>query len=202
MAKQGCCTVYCGDDKLNYDWMNLHLWDMTTYLHARGDYGLNDLLQEPRNNLRRSLRHMVVSKAASDGAFPPRGIPHLMRFLLSYHSTHPVDKIFAFYGILKEIGVPMPTPDYGVSLGVVYWTATLALLAHEPSTALLSLASGVDGRLGDVPSWVSAARENEIFDTGQILLSDKLSLLFDTRTISTDVSFRYQTSGCPTTSCS
>ena len=92
MAKQGCCTVYCSDDKLNYDWMHLHLWSMTTYLHDRDDYCLNDLFQEPRNNLRRSLRHMVASKAASDSSFPPRGIPQLMRFLLCYHPTHPAGK--------------------------------------------------------------------------------------------------------------
>lgn len=177
--------------------MNLHLFNMTTYLHARDDYGLNDLLQEPRNNLRRSLRHMVASKAAKDGAFPPKGIPHLMRFLLCYHSTHPADKIFAFYGIFKEIGVYMPRPDYGVELGAVYWTATLALLRHEPSATLLPLASGVQGKLGNVPTWVSSASRAKGYGFGPYLSSNGCSLPSDA-----DLKSRCQTSVCPATQCS
>jgi hypothetical protein len=141
------------EDKLNYDWMNLNLFSMTTSLHARDDYGLNDLLQEPRNNLRRVLRHMAGTKEPN----PPKGVPYLMRFLLCYHSTHPADKIFALYGILKEIGISMPTPNYSLSLGEVYWTATLALLRQEPCTYLLPLASGVASKLPEVPSWVSCS---------------------------------------------
>jgi len=153
MAKQGCCKVYCGEDKLNYDWMNLHLSSMTTGLHLRDDYCLNDLLQDNRNRLRRALRHEVVDKKEN----PPKGMVFLMRYLLCYQSTNPADKIFAFYGILKEIGIVMPVPDYGFSLEMVYWTATLALLMEEPCTSLLPIASGVDSKLSEAPTWVSCS---------------------------------------------
>ena len=182
MAKQGCCTVYCGDDKLNYDWMNIHLYGLITYLHARDNYGLNDLLQEPRGFLRSSLRHMVMAKVTGDPRFPTEGIPHLMRFVLCYHSTHPADKIFAFYGIFKEIGVFMPRPNYGASLGAVYWSATLALLAHEQSTTLLPLASGVDGKLEDVPTWVGYVPiKKKRFVTLVNLFNWTIPLFFNTR---------------------
>jgi hypothetical protein len=152
MARQGCCTIYCGEDNLNYDWLNMNLFSMTTDLHIRNDYGLNDLLQEPRNYLRRTLRHMIMFKKHD----PPKGVPHMIKFLLCYHSSDPKDKIFAFYGIFKEIGLDMPTPNYGISLGAVYWTATLALLSQEPCTILLPLASGVASKIPEVPSWVSS----------------------------------------------
>jgi hypothetical protein len=150
MARQGCCAVYCGEDNLNYDWFNANLFSMTTDLHIRDDYGLNDLLQEPRNNLRRSLRHMILSKCQ----VPPTGLPHMLKFLLCYHSSDPKDKIFAFYGVFKSIGLKMPPPDYGATCGAVYWTATLAFLRQEPCTVLLTLASGVASKMPEVPTWV------------------------------------------------
>jgi hypothetical protein len=40
-------------------------------------------------------------------------------------SSNPSDKIFAIHGVMKELGVLLPEPDYSMDTGEVYWRLVL-----------------------------------------------------------------------------
>ena len=65
----------------------------------------------------------------------------------------PSDKIFAVYGIMKELGVTLPSPDYKTYLGDIYWKACVAVMKHQNSLEPLELAIGSNWN-PRTPSWV------------------------------------------------
>jgi hypothetical protein len=68
-------------------------------------------------------------------------------------SSHPSDKIFALYGIMKELGCSLPEPEYGTDTGELYWKACTALMSQTRSLEPLMLVNGLHWN-SDCPSWV------------------------------------------------
>ena len=63
------------------------------------------------------------------------------------------DRVFALHGVLQRLGFEAPTPDYGKSVGQVYWDFFASLIAWEPSLINLLIDTG-SLKLADAPSWV------------------------------------------------
>jgi hypothetical protein len=64
----------------------------------------------------------------------------------------PIDKVFALYGVFKELGIPLEPPDYTKSMAEVYLNFTLDLIKWHNSLDVLIEVSH-PGILG-MPSWV------------------------------------------------
>ena len=61
------------------------------------------------------------------------------------------DKIYGAHGVLLQLGIVMPEPDYSLPVEQVYMGATVALIQHTKSLYLLTSASFSQN--GDIPSW-------------------------------------------------
>jgi hypothetical protein len=92
-----------------------------------------------------------------DEGFEFREPMHPMHFLCGVTaatSSHPSDKIFAIHGVMKELGVLLPEPDYSMDTGEVYWKACAALMSQTRSLEPLMLVNGLLHWNSNVPSWV------------------------------------------------
>jgi hypothetical protein len=61
------------------------------------------------------------------------------------------DKIYGVHGVLLQLGIVLPEPDYSLPVELVYAEATIALIQHTQSLHLLTGASF--SQMGDIPSW-------------------------------------------------
>ncbi|KAH8653788.1 heterokaryon incompatibility protein-domain-containing protein [Xylariales sp. PMI_506] len=68
-------------------------------------------------------------------------------------ATDPRDKLFALYGILQELKVQTPVPDYDKDIDEVLFDAAVTAVESDQSLALLYQACS-DTRTPDLPSWV------------------------------------------------
>jgi hypothetical protein len=68
-------------------------------------------------------------------------------------SSHPSDKIFALHGVIKELGLSLPEPQYSMDTGEVYWKACAALMDQTCSLKPLILVNGLPWN-SKIPSWV------------------------------------------------
>ncbi|CZS89506.1 uncharacterized protein RCO7_02551 [Rhynchosporium graminicola] len=159
LAKQGCCSIVCGKDIADFDHLNGNLWIAASELNIREEYPLNDMLYHQSKNLFRfELRSAVLFNKPRN-----RPVAELMRKLAVFGATDPKDKVFGLYGILEKLGFEMPKPRYESSLDEIYWKSITAIIQHEPSLAFLSLASGVDSRIPNAPSWIPDFRKMNSF---------------------------------------
>lgn len=63
------------------------------------------------------------------------------------------DKVFALYGLLRELEVPFPQPDYHASVEHIYINATIASVEFDQSLMIL-LEAPYNKHYKDLPSWV------------------------------------------------
>lgn len=68
-------------------------------------------------------------------------------------ATNPKDKIYGLYGIFYTVGLPLPTPSYEKSLSEVYEDATISIIVHSRSLAVICYAPS-NNRSVELPSWV------------------------------------------------
>jgi len=57
-------------------------------------------------------------------------------YIILFHAkdkkaTNPKDKVFAFYGLFKEVSIEIPEPDYQKSIETIYREATTASIKHD-----------------------------------------------------------------------
>jgi hypothetical protein len=109
---------------------------------------------------RASGRQMVKSEGSEKWKVPwweAEWAPHdPMQFLClvtASAASHPSDKIFAIHGVMKELGVLLPEPDYSMDTGEVYWKACAVLMTMTCSLQPLHLVNGLHWN-SDYPSWV------------------------------------------------
>ena len=96
----------------------------------------------------------VAGKTLDSTAVVLRG---MMQQLRERHATHPNDKAYALYGILKTVQVDKLAPvDYSQPYATVYHRLYSSLLSWDASLVCLLLdANGEGGSLStDAPSWV------------------------------------------------
>ncbi|KAF8866268.1 hypothetical protein BDZ45DRAFT_640400 [Acephala macrosclerotiorum] len=68
-------------------------------------------------------------------------------------ATDPKDKVFALYGLFKELSVEIPEPDYQKSIETIYREATIASIKHDRLLNILYYVPS-DNRRPDMSSWV------------------------------------------------
>ncbi|KAH7372253.1 heterokaryon incompatibility protein-domain-containing protein [Pyrenochaeta sp. MPI-SDFR-AT-0127] len=68
-------------------------------------------------------------------------------------SGDPKDKVFALYGLFKELDVPFPKPNYSMPVEDVYREATAAVIEYDKNLYVLYHVPS-DRRLGELASWV------------------------------------------------
>jgi hypothetical protein len=71
----------------------------------------------------------------------------------SKEATDPKDKVFALYGLCKELGVLMPDPDYTQCLNKIYSEVTKSIVEHDEDLDVLYMIN-TPRRCGNLPSWV------------------------------------------------
>ena len=119
-------------------------WDEATYLQKH----ISGLLMDTRQSTFRA-------------AFPPeqsninpfKGILHILAAAREKKATEPKDKIFALFGVMKDLGLDLPLPDYQKSLEQVYTEAAIACIEHDKCLDILFEAPS-DHRWPSLPSWV------------------------------------------------
>lgn len=74
-------------------------------------------------------------------------------------STDPRDKVFALYGLFKELGIPFPAPDYSRPVEDVYREAVISCINYDKNIYILYHAPS-DRRRNGLPSWVPDFAEN------------------------------------------
>jgi hypothetical protein len=156
MSKLGHCTIQCGEETMKYDFATFQLYELVSLLSINYEFPLNELLY---TNSRQIFR--VVMRSRTLFKKPEVGEPLIviMRSLCSFEATDQRDKIFGLYGILRELGIQMPTPDYKDCLDDVYWQGTVSIVSQDRSLRFLSMASGADSRISKAPSWVPDYRK-------------------------------------------
>jgi hypothetical protein len=63
----------------------------------------------------------------------------------------PKDKIFGLAGILQELGVDFPSPDYSKPITLIYCEAASMVIRHDQDLNILHNISS-PGRVYDLPS--------------------------------------------------
>lgn len=128
---------------------NLH--DSLTYSQIIGNVGFRHML--------RNLVHQgkVMPDAPSFIRYPSIHAFNPAEFLGSTsicNASNPKDMVYGFFGILEALNIPLPKPDYSLSLGRIYWDFTVHLLKHNSCLNLLQSVSSDTAALRDAPTWV------------------------------------------------
>jgi hypothetical protein len=106
-----------------------------------------DLLNA-RHTIRQHILHMRQKGNLKDW--------DAVRFLLDITAASASvasDKVFAVHGIMLELGFPLPSPDYRLQSGEVYWQAFVAIMKLKPTLKHLELVNGLYWN-SRFPSWV------------------------------------------------
>ncbi|KAJ6098846.1 hypothetical protein N7467_000381 [Penicillium canescens] len=108
----------------------------TTYLAAKRYRGVKEILNDnPGDIMNDPLVFAILSNARRK------------------KSKDPKDKVFALYGLLSELEIPIPPPDYSLSVETVYREATMASINYDRNLYILYHAPS-DRRRETLASWV------------------------------------------------
>jgi hypothetical protein len=139
-------------DKFMDDWMDFHWRWFKKYMNSV-EVDLIDARATVRHVLRRKrIGKLKLSGERLSSANSWRPMSFLCAVTASA-SSYPSDKIFAMNGIMKELGFPLPDPDYSMDYGEVYWKACSELMARTSSLQPLTLVNGLHWD-SNFPSWV------------------------------------------------
>jgi hypothetical protein len=119
-------------------------WDEATYLQKH----ISALLMDNR--------HPTFSKAfhaEQNRINPYKGILQILAAAREKKATEPKDKIFALFGVMKELGLDLPLPNYQKSQEQVYTEAAIACISYDKCLDILFEAPS-DHRCSTLPSWV------------------------------------------------
>lgn len=108
----------------------------TVYLMAKRYVGAKEILDDNEGRLHNSPLAFHLLVRARDKL-----------------SGDPKDKVFALYGILQELEVPFPAPDYEKSIEEVYREAVIASINYDKNLYVLYHAPS-DHRRDGLASWV------------------------------------------------
>jgi hypothetical protein len=141
------CIVRCGSAELS--WRNF--WQGSRVLSlSKGFVGL-------RHNIRQHdeavelVRGIGTARHSLD--YLVQKIPEFMSFGRYKRATDERDRIFAVYYLLKHLGVPLPAPDYTISLQECFTQASIALTTYANPSYVLPFCP--PSQISDLPSWVT-----------------------------------------------
>ncbi|KAF1970680.1 HET-domain-containing protein [Bimuria novae-zelandiae CBS 107.79] len=138
------CKILCGNSAMSAD-------ELMRFLTLVKDYTLvNDNLHRAHvhRQMWRYIRHVrshVAPQLTNSTAMLLRTQP--------LEATDPRDKIFAFHGLLKELGAAIPDPDYSRPIQEVYRQAAATVILHDHRLHILASITG-ERQLQGLPSWV------------------------------------------------
>jgi hypothetical protein len=119
-------------------------WDEATYLQKH----ISGLLMDNRQPNFRAAFHPEQRNIN-----PYKGILHILAAAREKKATEPKDKIFALFGVMKDLGLDLPLPDYQKSLEEVYTEAAIACIDYDKCLDILFEVPS-DHRCSKLPSWV------------------------------------------------
>ncbi len=145
------CFVYCGRKRLEWELFRDPFKELIEKLSATFyDYGTDNSILLLM--LHQSLRRMVTQKR--QGSTTKRyDIFNVLLQTQIAKATEPKDKIYALYGILSQLGIDFPKPDYQQSTADIYREATSLVIKSERSLRILRLVDGSQ-RIPGLASWV------------------------------------------------
>ena len=107
-------------------------------------------------------RYLGVKESLDDNSSDPHNDPLLFSILINARrkkSTDDRDKVFALYGLLKELEIPFPAPDYSRPVEDVYREAVISCMNYDKNLYILYHAPS-DRRRDGLPSWVPDLAED------------------------------------------
>lgn len=119
-------------------------WDEATRLQKR----ISGLLMDKRQP---GFRGIFDSEPTN--VEPYHGILQILASARKKRATEPKDYIFALFGVMKELELDLPLPDYQKPLEQVYTEAAVACINHDRCLHILFEAPS-DNRRSGLPSWV------------------------------------------------
>jgi hypothetical protein len=66
-----------------------------------------------------------------------KGVLHILAATREKAATEPKDKVFALFGVIKELGLDMPLPDYQKSQEQIYTEAAIACIDNNKCLDIL-----------------------------------------------------------------
>jgi hypothetical protein len=162
----GAAEVYCG--KATIRWNTLYMANdiLRTIEYTWGNWhGVMSLLAYL---VQMMIRHRIAGAREIMDAIPGLDLEMLASLVLvfcsSKLSSDPKDKVFALYGLLNFLNVPVPSPDYAKSVATVYTEATAAAIEHDKAVFVICYVPSSHRRPGLpcwVPDWSDAAWDEQ-----------------------------------------
>ncbi|KAI9728295.1 MAG: hypothetical protein M1834_007699 [Cirrosporium novae-zelandiae] len=170
LARSQRAILQCGKKNISWD-IVLMTYDKYFYPDLRNDdeavvnafhshYQLDMLLKakmDPRLHeapLHRRRTNPKVVRPEFNDFFPMfSSTLALLDLARRQQCMDPRDKIFALDGILRELGIMFPKPDYSKSVEQIYLEAATAVIQHDQNLSLLYFVSSPQRRKR-LPSWV------------------------------------------------
>jgi hypothetical protein len=148
--------IYCGDEVLPWTYLVIAVGFLKASGYKWGQWAeamqlqmhISDLLVDRRFS---GVHNILKSRPGNINSY--QGILQILTSAREKGSTEPKDKIFALFGVLTELGIDLPPPDYKKSLEQVYTEAVVACINHDRNLHVLFEVSSDHRRLG-LPSWV------------------------------------------------
>jgi hypothetical protein len=103
--------------------------------------------------MRRTFESENVSAEGSERFQISTGMLQILSLAREKASTDLKDKIFALFGVLHELDIPILRPDYSRSLEQVYADAAISCIKHDKNLHILFRAPS-DNRSSTLPSWI------------------------------------------------
>jgi hypothetical protein len=149
-------VVYCGSTSIAW----IHLLIAINYLRISkyrwGRWAEATQLQKQISGLLMDIRNPGFRAIFDNEPSNTNAGQNTLQILVSARkkkASEPKDKIFALFGVLKELGLHLPMPDYQNSLEQIYTEAAIACINHGKSLDILFEAPS-DNRRAGLPSWV------------------------------------------------
>jgi len=146
----------CGNDTLEWVFLVIALGYLQASKYEWGRWDKAMELQKYLSDLLIARKYPDVGKVQNNKPGSVDSQPVVLR-ILSYArekaSTDPKDKIFALFGILGDLGVEFPLPDYKKSVAQIYSEAVVECVNHDKSLDVLFQVPS-DHRCPDLPLWV------------------------------------------------
>jgi hypothetical protein len=124
-----------------YRWGN---WDEATHLQRT----ISGMFME-----RRTPGSSELFDATSSNVLPYHGILQILASMRPKKATDPKDKVFALFGVAKELHLDLPPPDYEKSLEQIYVETAVASIENDKSLNIIYEAPSKI-RSSRLPSWV------------------------------------------------
>lgn len=141
-----CNLVLCGESII--PWMSIQY--LSEAMERSGSVVWHRWRKAMR--LQRFLAELVFSARAGSTA-TNYDMTYILGSAREKQSGDPRDKIFALFGVFRELDMPLPAPDYGKPLATVYREATAACIAYDKHLGVLYYVPSRQRREG-LPSWV------------------------------------------------